>query len=95
MRAIEEKALATGITQEELMENAGKGIAEYITRFADESLITKKVLLLAGKGNNAGDGYTAARLLLEKGFAVTSWQLLESEISSLCSKKKRAFKAKG
>lgn len=95
MRAIEEKALATGITQEELMENAGKGIAEYITRFADESLIAKKVLLLAGKGNNAGDGYTAARLLLEKGFAVTSWQLLESEISSLCSKKKRAFKAKG
>ena len=44
-----------------MMENAARGIAEFILDFAPE-----RVLILCGKGNNGGDGYAAARLLQTK-----------------------------
>lgn len=44
-----------------MMENAAKGLAEFILDFAPE-----RVLILCGKGNNGGDGYAAARLLQGK-----------------------------
>ncbi len=44
-----------------MMENAAKGIAEFILDFAPEH-----VLILCGKGNNGGDGYAVARLLQGK-----------------------------
>jgi NAD(P)H-hydrate epimerase len=42
-----------------LMENAGRGVAEV----AQELGANQKVLILAGKGNNGGDGLSAARFL--------------------------------
>lgn len=64
-RAIEEY----GIPGLELMEQAGKGAAEHImATFGTRS--GKKVVILAGKGNNGGDGYVIARYLLEKGWKV-------------------------
>ena len=50
---------AYGIPGVVLMENAGRGAAEAIQRLAPEGL----VVILAGKGNNAGDGYVIARHL--------------------------------
>ena len=44
-----------------MMENAAKGLAEFILDFAPEH-----VLILCGKGNNGGDGYAVARLLQGK-----------------------------
>ena len=44
-----------------MMENAARGLADFILDFAPE-----KVLILCGKGNNGGDGYAAARLLQDK-----------------------------
>ena len=49
-----------------LMENAGRGAAEVIHRIASQG----DVVILGGKGNNAGDGYVIARHL----------QLLEREV---------------
>jgi ADP-dependent NAD(P)H-hydrate dehydratase / NAD(P)H-hydrate epimerase len=51
----------------ELMENAGRAVADEVsTRFPDAS----EVAVLCGPGNNGGDGFVAARHLLEKGYAV-------------------------
>jgi len=49
-----------------LMENAGKGVAEFIRlRFGD--LHRRRILVLCGKGNNGGDGLVTARHLLDMG----------------------------
>lgn len=51
-----------GVPPIQLMENAGKGLAEVIyERFPD-----KKILFICGTGNNGGDAYVAARYLSEK-----------------------------
>jgi NAD(P)H-hydrate epimerase len=67
-----------GISGVVLMENAGRGVAEeIIQRFstADSSC----ALVLAGKGNNGGDGYVIARHLLNKGWDVTTLVLAERD----------------
>lgn len=59
-----------GIPGRDLMENAGRSCTELILS-ASGGLYDKRALILAGKGNNGGDGYVIARHLLEKG-----WQVL-------------------
>ena len=50
-----------GVPPIELMENAGKGLADVISkRFPD-----KQVLFVCGTGNNGGDAYVAARYISE------------------------------
>ncbi len=54
-----------GIPGFTLMENAGRGAVDFLTqKYSD--LETKKVAVLAGRGNNGGDGFVIARYLLEK-----------------------------
>ena len=53
-----------GISKLQLMENAGRGIAEEIKkRFPD--LKDKNILFICYHGNNGGDGFTAARYLCD------------------------------
>ncbi|MCE1225560.1 MAG: NAD(P)H-hydrate dehydratase [Geobacteraceae bacterium] len=59
-----------GIPGRDLMERAGRGCAEHILA-AYGTRRSKRVVILAGKGNNGGDGYVIARYLLEK-----EWQVL-------------------
>ncbi len=66
MAAAEAKAIAAGTSVDELMERAGAGLAEAILRFAGPMA----VLVVAGPGNNGGDGYVAARHLSDQGVAV-------------------------
>ncbi|MDD2499998.1 MAG: NAD(P)H-hydrate dehydratase [Geobacter sp.] len=58
-----------GIPGRELMEQAGQGCAEHILA-AYGTRRSKQAVILAGKGNNGGDGYVIARCLLEKGWQV-------------------------
>jgi hydroxyethylthiazole kinase-like uncharacterized protein yjeF len=54
-----------------LMENAGVAVArETLRRFPE----AETVAVLAGPGNNGGDGYVAARILAEAGVPVTVWR---------------------
>jgi len=51
-----------GIERRLLMENAGRGLAEFIESLIQEKTI-KKVKIFTGKGGNGGDGMVAARHL--------------------------------
>src|SRR5438552_2649315 len=68
MKSFEEKAFQSGITQEMLMNEAGKKITERVIEFIEENGYATKIYVLAGKGNNGGDAYTAAKRLYELGF---------------------------
>ncbi|HEY4708259.1 MAG TPA: NAD(P)H-hydrate dehydratase [Thermodesulfobacteriota bacterium] len=74
IRSIDRAAVERyGITGLELMENAGKGVAEIVKREALSS--NGRIAIVAGKGNNGGDGYVAARHLHNAGFRVTVFSL--------------------
>jgi NAD(P)H-hydrate epimerase len=52
-----------GVPSLELMERAGAGLAEVVRQRAPEG----RIVVVAGKGNNGGDGLVVARLLREAG----------------------------
>ena len=58
-------AIAGGITGVELMENAGRAVADTVA-----NMRRQRVAVVAGPGNNGGDGFVAARHLSERGFLV-------------------------
>jgi hydroxyethylthiazole kinase-like uncharacterized protein yjeF len=70
--AIESKVLdanseALGISTLELMENAGRTVADNLEKMFKPS----KVLVVCGTGNNGGDGAVTARHLFHKGWKTT------------------------
>jgi len=75
MRELDRKTIERfEIPGEVLMERAGAGVAE-VVRFLSRSAGygDGPVLLLAGRGNNGGDAFVAARVLKEMGFQVETW----------------------
>jgi len=67
MRELDRRAIEEyGIPGVVLMENAGRGATDTI----EDMLVTDKidtVLIIAGKGNNGGDGFVVARHLVNRG----------------------------
>lgn len=64
MQQYDSRTIAAGLSSLELMERAGKKIFNTLTqRFSLEG----KIVIVAGSGNNAGDGFVVARLLAELG----------------------------
>ena len=58
--------IAGGMAGIELMENAGRAVADA----AGALLQGRRVVVVAGPGNNGGDGFVAARHLAARGYAV-------------------------
>jgi NAD(P)H-hydrate epimerase len=77
MQELDRKAIETyRIPGMILMENAGRGAAEVISNtFPD--LHKKKIAIIAGKGNNGGDGFVIARYLLNQGTSVRVYLLTD------------------
>jgi len=77
MQELDRKAIETyhipGIV---LMENAGRKASEIILETFPE-LQKKKVAIIAGKGNNGGDGFVIARYFLNKGIMVRVYLLTD------------------
>lgn len=59
--------IAAGVAGIALMENAGQAIADAV---ASRHPAGTRVAIVAGPGNNGGDGFVAARLLAERGYRV-------------------------
>jgi ADP-dependent NAD(P)H-hydrate dehydratase / NAD(P)H-hydrate epimerase len=71
MTGADRKAQALGIAGETLMEHAGTAVAAGARALAERNgREGRPVLVLAGPGNNGGDGFVAARRLAEWGVPV-------------------------
>ena len=70
MRLIEERSEQAGVSTDRLMENAGLAVARSVRRRLGR-VVGARVVVLAGPGNNGGDGLVAARRLLSWGANVT------------------------
>src|SRR5712692_9718630 len=66
-----------GIASYSLMTRAGEAVAAALVRRWPNAL-AGDVLVVAGKGNNGGDGFVAARWLLERGSKVRVVMLAEA-----------------
>lgn len=66
VRSLDEQLVELGVHGLELMERVGNGIASFVL----DRLSPKSVLILAGAGNNGGDGFVIARLLAENNVPV-------------------------
>ena len=67
-RAAEQAAAAAGISPQRLMENAGAAAAKAVAGFY--TLPGLRAVVVAGNGNNGGDGFVVARKLKEYGAQV-------------------------
>lgn len=79
MRALEQAAVAAGATWTGLMERAGQAVAQAALHALGPHS-ARRVLVLAGPGNNGGDGLVAARYLHAAGAQVVLylWQRAET-----------------
>jgi len=66
IRRADEAAIGAGVPGEQLMENAGRAVAEEVHR----RFPGRPVAVLCGPGNNGGDGFVAARHLQAAGHPV-------------------------
>lgn len=68
MKSIEDLAINIGINQDLLMENAGNAIYSLLKK--EFCIKNKNILILAGPGNNGGDGLVLARKLFSNNINV-------------------------
>jgi ADP-dependent NAD(P)H-hydrate dehydratase / NAD(P)H-hydrate epimerase len=72
MQKIEKEADAGGLTYDQMMENAGQGLAEIILDlFVDDA--EPEVVGLVGSGNNGGDTLIALTTLVEEGWKARAY----------------------
>ena len=67
MGAADRRTADAGTSLGTLMENAGQAVASFVLRHYPDAA---HVMVLCGKGNNGGDGFTAARLLAGEGVGI-------------------------
>ena len=61
-------AIAGGVPGIRLMEIAGRAVADAVTRRSGRDI--PSIVVVAGPGNNGGDGFVCARVLAERGYPV-------------------------
>ena len=75
MSRLEERSEKMGVTKRQLMENAGRKLADLIDGYCQsEAKLPPEecsIVFLAGTGNNGGDCFAAADILVYKGYKIT------------------------
>lgn len=96
MAALESQAYQAGFSEVDFMEKAGEGVAFTVGNYLEIHGLEPHILLLCGKGNNAGDAYVAGLRLLEMEYEVTAIQVVPIEqTTELCRKYYREFVEEG
>lgn len=70
MKQLDNMAISCGISGETLMDKAGYAVAE-VCNLISKITECNKFVIFAGKGNNGGDAFAAARYLKHKGYDIT------------------------
>jgi len=60
MAAVDENAAALGVPRKQLMESSGNAVARIVKDLVEPGA---RVCIVAGRGNNGGDAFAAARFL--------------------------------
>ncbi len=68
--ALEQRIAAAGTPLAELMDRAGTSLAQRVQEHAERAGGLQTIVVLAGNGNNGGDGWVAARELARMGHAI-------------------------
>src|SRR2546423_13597891 len=90
MREAEEAAFARGIEVEELMDQAGAGVARAVRKFFPEP---GRCIVFAGKGHNGGDALVAAEHLQRFGWKIDiRLPFAEEDCSELTRKKLKTLR---
>jgi NAD(P)H-hydrate epimerase len=90
MQAAEQAAVARGTTIEELMDQAGTGVARAVSQFFPKPATC---VVFAGKGHNGGDALVAAEQLQRIGWKIdVRLPFAESDCSELTQKKLKALR---
>src|SRR4051794_770266 len=85
MRVAEHTAFASGVQVETLMNRAGAGVAQAVTKFFEKP---GRCIVFAGKGHNAGDALFAAHCLEQRGWKIeVRLAFKEADCSDLTRKK--------
>jgi len=71
MKIIENASAMLGVSLFSLMNNAGKCLAENVITLYNRNDFSQGVVVLAGNGNNAGDGFVCANILSTFGIKVS------------------------
>ncbi len=91
MKTIENAAFARGVLAEDLMDRAGRAMADVVSQFFP---LAGHVILFCGKGHNAGDILVAAAHLASRGWTLgLDLAFPESELAPLMAKKLAALRA--
>src|SRR5215212_1341456 len=72
MQAIEKEADAGGLAYDQMMENAGQGLADILLDLF-EGAVELEAIGLAGPGNNGGDTLVALAALAAKGWKARAY----------------------
>ncbi|MEG0829581.1 MAG: NAD(P)H-hydrate epimerase [Anaerovoracaceae bacterium] len=67
MKILEKRANASGLSYNQMMENAGTEAADIIANKSSLPICDSNVVIFCGKGNNGGDGLVIARKFYEEG----------------------------
>lgn len=79
-----------------LMERAGKSVADLAFKILEENGWPRRVVVFAGKGNNGGDAFVAARFLEEMGVKTQTLLLsLQDEVKGEAKENLKKLKSKG
>ena len=79
MAQADQITISSGIPSLQLMENAGQAVFKNLPKRNLD-----RILVLAGPGNNGGDGFVTARLLIERGIKVDIYFFGAAKISKDC-----------
>lgn len=96
MTHLESLAYRDGASESDFMEEAGSGVALVVHEYADKFQLQRQVVLLCGKGNNAGDAYVAGIHLIHLEYEVLALQIAPIETcSQLCKNNHHRFLQEG